>query len=237
MSKSVIKEKSEPSLTLVFVYAGLLAALGVLLGFIFLMPFPLEAYANLQEREKALEARESLDPIPGDAFYIEGPTLRSRAWETKRGQILDGSARTVTVTVGELNAWLEGNFRGSSKPAGEESEGLALIPDTPNIGISNDGTTYLSLTANITGYGLDGDYVLSAKVSYGSGQSPSLKVEHLQIGGAAVPLPSILGEQLVSAIMKSYAQVEEYVTMQEAWGRVQSVEVEQGGFVLSLKAR
>lgn len=213
-----------------------MALVGLVLGILYLLSFPAEAYASLAERKAAMEDRESLDPTPNDAFYIGGPVLRTRTWETKRRQIIDGSAQSVTVSIGEINAWLEANFRGGALPAGEESEGLTLIPETPNMGLSEDGTLYLNLNADIEGYGLDGDYVLSAQVRYGSGAAPGLIIDRMQIGAAVIPLPAVLGSRIVSAILGSYAESGEYQTMQEAWQRVQSVEVKEGALVLSLSA-
>lgn len=231
---SLIKEKPESSALLVFVYAFLMACFGCFLGLIYLMSFPLEPYSNLSEREKVLEGRESLDPIPGDAFYIEGLTLRTRSWETKRKQLIDGSTPTIRVSVGEINAWFEANFRSAVTKGDEETSGLEIVPDMPNIGISDDGTTYLNLPAEISGYGIDGEYVFSAQVRYNSGSPANLSVDNLQIGGAAVPLPSIFGAHVVSTIMKAFSSAEEYAVMRQAWSRVSSVEVIGGALVLSL---
>lgn len=234
MSSSAIKKKSEPSHFLVFGYALLMACFGVFLGLIYLMSYPLEAYPNMEERAKAMEGRESLDPIPGDAFYIEGPTVRSQGWETKRKQLIEGSAETITVTAGEINAWFAANFRSAAKADDDESQGLTLVPNVPNLGISEDGTIYLSVPTEIKGYGLDDEYVLSAKVSYSSGAPASLQVEHAQLGGAAVPLPSVLGAHIVSTIINGFSSAEEFALIREAWARVESVQVSGGALVLNL---
>lgn len=235
MPSSAIKEKSEHSRLLVFLYALAMVGFGVFFGIIYLMSFPLEAYSNLDERNAALEGRESLAPVPGDAYYIEGPTLRTRTWEEKRELLLDGSARTLRVTPGEINAWFEAKFRGGKSEAEEDVSGLTLEPDTPNLGINEEGTIYLNLPADITGYGLDGSYVLSARVRYADGAPPSLVVEHLQIGGAAVPFPRVLGAQFADKIIKAFQIAEEYAVFREAWGRIESLETEKGALVLTLK--
>lgn len=234
MSSSANKEKPDHSRLFIFLYALALGAIGFFLGMMYLMSFPLEGYSSMEERATALEGRESLDPIPGDAFYIEGSTLRSRTWETKRQQLIDGSSPTITVTTGEINAWFEAKFRSSTVVTGEEASGLTLVPEIPNLGISEAGTLYLNLPAEITGYGLDGNYVLSAQVRYTSGAPAGLVVDHLQIGGAAVPMPGQLGAHLVSTIIEAFSSAEEYAIFSEAWSRVESVEIIDGALVLSL---
>lgn len=234
MPSSVTKEKSEHSRLFVFLYAAALAAFGAFFGAIYMMSFPLEAYSSLDERAAALEERESLDPIPGDAFYIEGPTLRTRTWEAKREQFFNGSAQRIRVTPGEINAWFEAKFRGAVPTTEEEKSDLTLVPKVPNLGITEGKIIYLNLPANISGYGMNGDYVLSARVAFASGSPAKLKVEHLQIAGAAVPLPGLLGSQIVSKIVKGFSSAEEYALFGEAWNRVESVGIEKNALVLTL---
>jgi hypothetical protein len=59
-------------------------------------------------------------------------------------------------------------------------------------------------------------------------------VDRLQIGGAAVPLPGIIGAKIVSGIINSFSSAEEYALIREAWSRVQSVETADGAFVFIL---
>jgi len=229
-----MKQKSEPNSFLVYLYAVTMAVFGVLIGMIYLMSFPMTAYSNMQDRARDLEDRESLDPVPGDAFYIEGPILRSRSWETKRKQLVEGSTQSITVTPGEINAWFQAKFRGSKPTSDDESSGLVLVPDIPNLGITRDGAVFLNLPVDIEGYGLDGDYVLSSQIRYTSGSPAKLIVEHLQIGGAVVPLPGQLGSRLVSTLIEGFSSAEEYAVISKAWSRVTSVEVSNGALLLTL---
>lgn len=231
---SVIKEKSEASLLFVGIFAVLMAGFGGLLGFIYLMSFPLQAHSSMQERAEALEDGESSGTVPGNAFFVEGPVLRTSGWMTKRQQLIDGSTSTIKLSAGEINAWLAAKFRPSSVQESVNAEGLLIEPGRPNVGITRKGATYLNLPTKIKGYGLDGDYVFSAKVRYASGTPASLRVERVHIGGAAVPLPGILGARLVSAVLQGYGDSEEHAVIQEAWGRVRSVEAADGALVLTM---
>jgi hypothetical protein len=235
MSSSFTTNKSEPSRFFVFFYALVFCGFGLLLGVAYMMSFPLKVYSNLEERAAALEGRKSLDSVPGDAFYIEGPTLRNRAWERKREQFLNGGATSLRVTPGEVNAWFAAKFRSANTETGEEESGLTLIPSLPSIGVSEEGTLYLNLPAKIKGYGMDGDHVLSARARYASGAPAKLLVEHLQIGGAAVPLPGVLGSRIVSKIIRGFSTAEEYALIREAWKRVESVEIGENALVFSLR--
>jgi hypothetical protein len=234
MPASARKKKSEQSSFLVYLYAVTMAVFGVLLGMVYLMSFPITAYSNMQERARDLEDRESLDPVPGGAYYIEGPILRSRSWETKRKQLIEGAAQSITVSPGEVNAWFEAKFRGSKPATNEESSGLVLVPGLPNLAITREGTVFLNLPVDIEGYGLDGSYVLSAQIRYADGSPAKIVVDHLQIGGAAVPLPGQLGSQLVSTLIKGFSSAEEYGVISQAWRRVGSVEVANGALALTL---
>lgn len=233
---SLIKEKPDSSPAIVFAYAAMLAGLGGFLGLVYMISFPLEAYSNLAERDQALEARESSKPIPGGAYYIEGATMRSRAWETKREQLINGSVPTIRLSASEINGWLAANFR-SSAINSEDSADLAIVPGMPNMGISEDGTTYLNLPAEISGYGLNGEHVFSAQVYFKKGSPATIGVNRMQLSGAVIPLPGILGEKMMSTLMGAFSSAKEYSVIRDAWSRVSSVEVSGDSLVLSLKAR
>lgn len=229
-----MKNKSEPSLLFVGIYAFMMVWIGALLGFIYLMLFPLKAYPSEQEQAQAMEKRESPAIMPGDAYYIEGPISRLPGWEAKRQQLIDAASPTIRISVGEVNAWLEAKFRAVSGPANEKENGLVLEPERPNVGISQAGLVYLNLPTKISGYGLDGNYVLSAQVRYKEGVPARLVVDHLQIAGAAVPLPRFLGARMVSALINGFSSAQEYAVLREAWSRVQTVEISDSSFVLTL---
>lgn len=222
---------------MVGVYAFMMVWFGGLLGFLYLMLFPLKAYPNEQEQAKAMEKRESPFIMPGDAYYIEGPVSRSPSWEAKRQQLIDAAAPQIRISVGEVNAWLEAKFRAVSASTSEKETGLVLEPERPNVGISQAGIIHLNLPAKISGYGLDGKYVLSARVHYKEGAPARLVVDHLQIAGAAVPLPRFLGARMVSALINGFSTAQEYAVLREAWSRVQSVEASDANFVLTLDRR
>jgi hypothetical protein len=218
----------------VYVAACAMALLGVMLGIFYMMSFPLQAFGSMAERARALEERERLNPIPGDAFYIEGPTLRTRSWEAKRNRILEGEAGTLEISVGEINAWFATRFRGGTPPKADEAEGFVITPSTPNVAVTEDGVLFLSLPAQFTGYSIDAEHVVSAKGAFQSGAPAKFKITNLHIGGAAMPLPGVIGTQVKGALLKAYAQSDEFSALAEAWNRVDSVEISNGGLKLTL---
>ncbi len=230
-----MKKDSETSLLIAGIYALMLMAFGSFLGFLCLMSFPLQGYSSVQEQLNAQEQRESHYSMPGEAYYIEGPTLGSSTWESRRTQLIDGSAPTITVSAGEINAWLAAKFRPGVNNSSEEDNGLVIEPARPNVGITQEGAVYLNLPARISVYGIQGNYVLSARVSYAGGNPARLRIHQLQVGGAPVPFPRVLGARIFSALVNGFRATEEYPILREAWGRVDSVEVVDGNLVLNLK--
>mgnify|MGYP000217350784 CR=1 FL=1 len=105
------KEKSSSFLSVYF-YGVLMALFGGLLGFIYLATFPAEAFSSVEEYEKSIaELEEPIYAKPGDSYYIEGTTVRTRAWEDKRQQLSDGVAQTFSLSAGEINGWMAAKFR------------------------------------------------------------------------------------------------------------------------------
>lgn len=229
-----MKKTSETSLLFIGIYACMMLWIGCFLGFISLILFPLKSYAKEQEHEQALEERAFSHPMPGDAYYIEGPISRSSSWELKRQQLIDGSASTIRISVGEVNAWLNAKFRALATPQDEEARGLIIEPDRPNVGISEAGTIYLNLPTKLTGYGLDGGYVMSARVRFKDGAPARLAINRLQIAGAAVPFPRLIGSGIASRLIAAFSSAEEYGVMRDAWQAVQSVETADSDFILHL---
>lgn len=229
-----MKKTSEPSVLFIGIYACLMVWFGVMLGFVALMLFSLKAYASEQEHEKAIEGREFAHMMPGDAYYIEGPISRSPSWEAKRQQLIDGSEKTIRISVGEVNAWLDAKFRVVATQQDEEARGLVIEPDRPNVGISQTGVIYLNLPTKLRGYGLDGKYVLSARVRYKDGAPASLVIDRLQIAGASVPFPRFIGAGIASRLMTAFSSAQEYSVLVQAWQQVQSVEASDSAFILTL---
>ena len=228
------KEK-EQSLIAALVYAALVALLGVLLGMFYMLGFPLQSFSSMAEQAESMEGRESLEPIPADAFYIEGPVLRSRSWEGKRAQFLEGGGGSLVITAGEINAWLASKFRpASGSPQSESEDGFVLLPKEPNVALTEDNVFYVNLPTEVVGYGFDGEYVLSATGEYSEGAPAKFAFHSFRFGSAKVPLPGFLGGRFLATFFEGFGQFEEFKAIQEAWNRVEAVEIADGGLKFSL---
>ena len=86
------KKNEEKELTIggILVSAVLMALVGMVLGFAFLVSFPLKVFSSAQDEADFLEKTEMAAPIPGSIYYFKGPQLRGGGWEQKRGQFLSG---------------------------------------------------------------------------------------------------------------------------------------------------
>ena len=136
---AIASQKTPTALGVTF-YAVLMALLGAILGFVYMVSFSAQAFASQAEYEASLledategeasgaseptrEGDESAGetaggtlgfkhsgPKPGDAYYIEGEVLGSRTWEAKRAQLMSAGNQTVRLSVGEINAWMASKF-------------------------------------------------------------------------------------------------------------------------------
>lgn len=230
-----IKAKKEPSLIAACVMAVIMAFFGLLLGMVYLTSFPLESYTSMAEQAKSIEDRATADPIPGEAFYIEGPVQRSASWAAKRAQLLHGGAGELVLSAGEINAWLAAQFRPvPGRTSTDDTGGMTIVPGEPNVAVTKDGVFYVNLPATISAYGFEKEYMISATGRYGSGAPAAFKIRKLMLEGARVPLPTVFGGLIVKTVLRGYADLEEFQAIREAWTRVDAVAVAEGGLKLSL---
>lgn len=222
-----------PSNVGVYFYAVLTALFGGLLGFFYLTAFPAQAFASQEEYEASIaELEEPIYSKPGDAYYIEGPILRSRAWEAKRQQLSTAGAKTVSLSAGEINGWMAAKFRVPEPQTGDDAPSILIVPGVPNIGLVDGRGFYLNIPVTITAYGAEGEYALSA---FGNLKSSGMEIQSLGISCAKVPLPNLIGKQILNTLSAGYQSTEEYGIVSEALTRVDSVTVEGDQLVIVLR--
>lgn len=231
---TLFKEKKEPSVSIALIYAAMMSFFGVIVGMVYLMSLPLQGFSSMAERAKAREERNSLDPVPTDAFYLEGPVLQTSSWEAKRNRLINGGAGVLEISPGEINAWFASKFQPSSGPPAKNEEGILIVPGQPNVAVSEEGVFFVNLPAQVSGYGMNAEYVLSAIGGYSSGAPAVFKIDQLKIGSAKMPLPDLLGSQIIDVLTQSYKQTKEYKTILSAWERVDSVEFSGSSLRLKL---
>ncbi|WPJ95542.1 hypothetical protein SH580_19170 [Coraliomargarita algicola] len=238
---SIAADKT-PSATGVYFCAVLMALLGALLGFGYMLAFPAKAFGSQAEYETSLAdsskkpskaAKADLGPKPGDAYYIEGAVLSSRSWEAKRASLSMEGAQSVEISTGEINAWMAAKFRpGQSASENDEEANLLIVPGVPNVGIVGDGQFYLNVPTTITAFGASDDFTISVLCELNASQP---KIRSVNVRSAKVPMPQLLGARLLAVLSQGYAATEEYQIISEAFARADSVEVVGDQFVFKLR--
>lgn len=227
------KKEKEPSLFGVW-FSGLsVAVLGAFCGFLSLASFPAKLFSSVADRDAFRESIASRAPIPGDVGFFEGPQAQGNSWLQKRTQLLGGEAGTVSLTAGELNAWVRNRFSAGAVEK-EEDASVLLVPQLPNFQIM-DGRLYMNLPVEGRFYGNDGDFSVHAVGRFGAGSSPDFRLEGFFVNSAAVPTTGGIAANVMDVFMKAYTGSEEFADLRKAWARVESVEVAEGEIRLELR--
>ncbi len=210
-----------------------MALFGGLLGFIYLATFPAEAFSSVEEYEKSIaELEEPIYAKPGDSYYIEGTTVRTRAWEAKRQQLSDGGAQTVSLSAGEINGWMAAKFRVAEPPKSEDEPSVLIQPGIPNVGLVDGEGLFLNVPLTISAYGSSGEY---GAYLFGTIEPSGFRIKSMQINCAKIPLPGIFGEQLMNTLSAGYKSTEEYKIIADAFDRVESTSIKDGQLVIVLR--
>lgn len=232
-----MKERNDPSLSSALLLGLLTALFGVFLGMAYMVTFPLQAFSNEAEYNAALDKKKTPFFGPADRYYFEGTPTPTRAWESKRRQLLGEAEGPITLTAGELNAWLSRHFTPVASPgsAREESSGIEVRPETPNLAIVDDGAMYVNLPTEVRGFGGEGELVISAIGGFSESSPPAFRIRELKLNAAELPLPSILGQRVLDTLIDAFRQSEEYKLIAEAWQSVEAVTLVDGGMHIELR--
>lgn len=210
-----------------------MALFGGLLGFIYMVTFPAQAFSSVAEYEKSIADLEG--PVaakPGDSYYIEGATVKTRAWEAKRQQFSTAGAKTVSLSAEEINGWMASKFRVSEPPKGERQSGILIQPGIPNVGLVDGEGLYLNLPLNISAYGSSGE---CGAYLFGTIEPSGFKIKSMQISSAKIPLPGIIGKRVMNTLSAGYKSTEEYQIISDAFDRVESTSIKDGQLVVVLR--
>jgi hypothetical protein len=228
-----IKEEKSPSLFGVYLVALVVAWFGGLLGFVYLTTFPLQAHASMSEYEAA---RAELDtpeiPKPDDGFYIEGAISSAQSWEAKRALLSKPGPQTVTLTEGEMNAWMESRLSVVEPTAGTQDSNLVVVPEIPRFAIVEGRGLYINLPLSVYIFETRYEYVLSALGSVNTG---GFEPESVSLNRAALPIPSILGARVMRTLAEAFQSTEDYKILVEALDRAASVSIESDALVFELR--
>lgn len=228
-------EKKEPGLWAILLSAVPMLWLGLLLGFVCFVSIAPKTFSSAAERDKALESKSMPYLTPSDSYFFSGAVTRGGSWAAKREQLLSGAPGFIELTSGELNGWLDANFKPASAASEEGSSGMALKPKVPNLAILEAGALHLNLPMQFDGYGMTGDFVLHAVGRFVADGSDSPDFEILRFSINAAPLPSLLGQHIFDSLLEAFQQSPELQTIGEAWERVASAELADGSLRLEVR--
>lgn len=223
MSAAKTAEQEGPTLAGISVSAVLLALVGALLGVLYLASVPPTSFKSVADLNAYLEKTPELKLL--DRSYFKGPVSSSRSWEQKREVLLNGSATTVELTAGEINAWMSAKFRKPSAAAAGDEAGIVILPGVPNFFIDAATGFFLNLPTEVSIYGSTHDRIIIAQGSFSAGPQVQFQISALRVNDAAVPVIAGLGKQLLQALLQAYSQTDEFVACQQAWEKVESVEL------------
>ena len=223
MSAAKIAKEEGPTLAGISVSAVLLALVGALLGVLYLASVPPTSFKSVADLNAYLEKTPELQLL--DRSYFKGPVSSSRSWEQKREVLLNGSATTVELTAGEINAWMSAKFRKPSAAAAGDEAGIVILPGVPNFFIDAAAGFFLNLPTEVSIYGSTHDRIIIAQGSFSAGPQVQFQISALRVNDAAVPVIAGLGKQLLQALLQAYSQTDEFVACQQAWEKVESVEL------------
>ena len=234
MSAAKTPKEAGPTLAGISVSAVLLALVGALLGFLYLASVPPTSFKSVADLNAYLE--KTPEPKLLDRSYFKGPVLSSRSWEQKREVLLNGSATTVELTAGEINAWMSAKFRQpSAASAAADETGIVIQPGVPNFFIDASAGVFFNLPTEVSIYGSTHERMMIAQGHFSAGPEVQFQISALRVNNAAIPVIAGLGKQLVQVLLQAYSETDEFVACQKAWGKVESVELV--GDTMRLKLR
>jgi len=234
MSDTTNLEEKDASLGGVLFLGALLAVLGAFSGFLFLASVEPKSYKSVADLQTYLEKNTETKLL--EASYFEGPVSRSRSWEQKRDALFNGSATTVELTSGEINAWMSAKFRQpSSSPKEDEAPDVLILPGVPNFFIDANEGFFLNLPTDVAIYGSEHNWMVVTQGHFSAGPQVEFQLDALHVNDAAIPVVGGLANQFFGALLQAYSETEEFVAFQNAWEKVESVELV--GDTIRLKLR
>ena len=233
MPKKKSKKVHETSLSAVMVIAVVNCLAGGLLGFTFMASFPALEFSSPDQYERYLEGEEqAVAGKPGSRYYFIAEPTRSRSWEQKRNQLLQGSGVELTVSSAEISSWLTSRFTPGSVDDVQGS--ITIAPGTPNFYAKDADEVYLSIPITIRAFGKRYDRTFHAQAIISDGAAPRLILKEAFIDCAPIP-HSALFLPMYERLHDAYRFTDEYKALVEAWQKVESLEVTDGSLTLSLR--
>ena len=131
-----------------------------------MMSFSALEMSSRAEEKKFNEGKAVSPSRPGEVYFLKGPIMRTRAWEAKRLEVLEGRNVTVDLNHAELNGWLSGKFRPAAAPSDEVKTNVLIIPGVPNVYVDTD-VIHFSLPTEVILFGTSYKYTVLGTGTFG----------------------------------------------------------------------
>ena len=230
---AAIKTEKTPGLFGVYLSGIISIWIGGILGFVFMATSPTKAFPSL-DAYRAAQAEEDAPRAskPGNAFYIEGPLLRTRSWEAKREQLSAPGPQTVSLSIGELNMWANSRFTAASPPSNLKDAKLLIVPGIPNFAAVEERGFYINLPLSVIILGRSYECML---VAVGTLDTSGFQAESVSFNAAAIPLPSVLGARALESVAQAFQTSEDFGIITQAFERAESVNWGTDGLTFRLR--
>lgn len=233
MPAKKIKVDSGPSASGIALAAALNCTVGIALGFAFLSSFPAMMFSSADELARYQASEEYVaENKPGSRYYLKTQPNRSRSWEAKRNQLLQGSGATLSIASSEINAWMASRF---IPPSVDDVQGsVTIAPGTPNFAAESEEQIFISIPIAIRAFGTRYDRTFFAKGHFTEGAPVRFILDEASVDCAKIPF-SPLYTAMYQRLHDAFRFTDEYKLLAEAWQGVESVKVSNGALNLRLR--
>ena len=226
-------DSKSPSLFGVAFFALLIALVGALSGFTLLASLSPEPFSSVADYKSDLEKNPEQDI--SSSHYFRGYSVGDRKWVSKRRTLLIAEDATVELKDSEINAWIIDKFK---KPEVSFSERdrpkLYIVPGLPNCFIDSAEGVHFNMLLEIVVFGKQIDCLLIGKGHFAEEDPVEFHLSRLRLNGALIPFPEKLHGPLLGSLLKPLYESDEFVSLKEAWKKVDSVELVENGIRLHL---
>lgn len=233
---SASKAEKGPSVFGVLFAAVVMFIVGVVAGFFYLTSFEPVQFANAYDREKAMAAKENQAPRPGEVYYYRSLLpLGARTWEAKRQALLEGRNTSVTLSMGELNAWWASEFGSLRFDDSADASKLKVLPKAPSFATGPDDVLHIAIPLEVEAFGSEFEVICIMRGSFENGQDGvRFQVRELYLNNAALPWAPRIADAFFKKLDEEAFSTEAFEAYRAAWGNLDRVELGEAGirFVL-----
>lgn len=160
-------------------------------------------------------------------YWVRGKTQGGDPWHAKRAQLVGESAQSILLTEAELNTWARSapDVVMPERPTPNFWD-VEQNASTLNFHYTADGKLQITVMTALVGFPRDPQALFRVVGSFASddGGTPRFVVEKASLG--SLPLRLGFAQGLFHRVAEPWLATEEAAAIREAWGRLETVKVE-----------